>query len=54
MSYVRKSKNETTSRDDIKDKDTLTISGKNLFNRRGDIADPLEILQEGYKNTFGK
>jgi len=22
-------------------------------NRREDITDPLEILQEGYKNTFG-
>ncbi|TLD83454.1 M23 family peptidase, partial [Helicobacter sp. MIT 05-5294] len=26
---------------------------RNDFNKREDIADPLEILQDGYKNTFG-
>ena len=34
-------------------KDILSIAG-NIFERRNDIADPLEILQEGYKNTFGE
>lgn len=42
-----------SERDDIRGKDVLTISGKNDFHRREDIADPLEILQEGYQNTFG-
>ncbi|WP_306304633.1 M23 family metallopeptidase, partial [Helicobacter cinaedi] len=41
------------TKDGIRGKDVLTISGKNDFNRREDITDPLEILQEGYKNTFG-
>ena len=31
----------------------LTDYSKLPFQRRNDIADPLEILQEGYKNTFG-
>ena len=41
------------TRNDIRSKDVLTISGENDFSRRKDITDPLEILQEGYKNTFG-
>lgn len=31
----------------------LTMDG-NIFTRRNDISDPLEILQEGYKNSFNK
>ena len=40
------------TRDDVKGNGVLTMKGKNAFQRRDDIADPLEILQEGYKNTF--
>ncbi len=42
------------TRDNVRGKDILTIKGENDFSRRKDIADPLEILQEGYKNTFGE
>ena len=31
---------------------TNTGKGHNVYMRRGDIADPLDILQEGYKATF--
>jgi len=36
--------------------DPLTVRNdpNNKFQRRKDLADPLEILKEGYKNTFGE
>ena len=33
---------------------TVTNDPNNKFKRRKDLADPLEILKEGYKNTFGE
>ena len=33
---------------------TVTNDSNNKFKRRKDLADPLEILKEGYKNTFGE
>ncbi|MDQ1163154.1 murein DD-endopeptidase MepM/ murein hydrolase activator NlpD [Chryseobacterium sp. SORGH_AS 447] len=30
------------------------LSGDNKYKRRGDLLDPLDILEEGYKNTFGE
>ncbi|WP_459903021.1 M23 family metallopeptidase [Campylobacter concisus] len=33
---------------------TVTNDSNNKFKRRNDLADPLEILKEGYKNTFGE
>lgn len=30
------------------------LSGDNKYKRRGDLVDPLEILQEAYRNTFGE
>ena len=37
-------------------KDPFTVKNdpNNKFKRRKDLADPLEILKEGYKNTFGE
>ncbi|WP_262367672.1 M23 family metallopeptidase [Campylobacter concisus] len=37
-------------------KDAFTVKNdpNNKFKRRKDLADPLEILKEGYKNTFGE
>jgi murein DD-endopeptidase MepM/ murein hydrolase activator NlpD len=32
----------------------VPLKGDHPFFRRKDLADPLEILQEGYENTFGK
>ena len=43
-----------TDGNDIKVSGKLTDKSNPPFNRRKDITDPLEILQEGYKNTFGK
>ena len=36
--------------------DPLTVRNdpNNKFQRRKDLADPIEILKEGYKNTFGE
>ncbi|WP_196375749.1 hypothetical protein [Campylobacter concisus] len=33
---------------------TVTNDPNNKFKRRKDLADPIEILKEGYKNTFGE
>jgi len=33
---------------------TVRNDPNNKFQRRKDLADPLEILKEGYKNTFGE
>lgn len=33
---------------------TVRNDPNNKFKRRKDLADPLEILKEGYKNTFGE
>lgn len=41
-----------TDGNDIKVSGKLTDKSNPPFNRRKDITDPLEILQEGYKNTF--
>lgn len=37
-------------------KDPFTVKNdpNNKFKRRKDLADPIEILKEGYKNTFGE
>ena len=37
-------------------KDAFTVKNdpNNKFKRRKDLADPIEILKEGYKNTFGE
>ena len=37
-------------------KDAVTVKNdpNNKFKRRKDLADPIEILKEGYKNTFGE
>ncbi|MCD8213907.1 MAG: M23 family metallopeptidase, partial [Campylobacter sp.] len=35
-------------------KGSLTNRSNTPFSRRSDLADPLEILKEGYKNTFGE
>ncbi len=42
------------NRIDIRGRDILSRPNdiKNIFKRRDDITDPLEILLEGYKNTF--
>ena len=37
-----------------KDAFTVTNDPNNKFKRRKDLADPIEILKEGYKNTFGE
>ena len=37
-----------------KDPFTVTNDPNNQFKRRKDLADPIEILKEGYKNTFGE
>lgn len=42
------------NKNNVRGKDVLTIKGENDFSRRKDIIDPLEILQEGYQNTFSK
>jgi len=39
---------------DIKSDLTVRNDPNNKFQRRKDLADPLEILKEGYKNTFGE
>jgi hypothetical protein len=39
---------------DTKDVFTVKNDPNNKFKRRKDLADPLEILKEGYKNTFGE
>ena len=43
-------------RKDVRGKDILSVTGKNanVFKRRDDITNPLEILLDGYKNTFGE
>ncbi|WP_258032364.1 M23 family metallopeptidase [Campylobacter concisus] len=39
---------------DTKNNFTATNDPNNKFKRHKDLADPLEILKEGYKNTFGE
>ena len=39
---------------DISGNLTVRNDPNNKFQRRKDLADPLEILKEGYKNTFGE
>ena len=39
---------------DTKNNFTVKNDPNNQFKRRKDLADPIEILKEGYKNTFGE
>ena len=42
-----------TKKTNVSNKHPLTSSGANRYSRRADVIDPIEILKEGYENTFG-